>query len=128
MRSLGRVVLIAFLCVVAIRAHASDSEDAGRLVGIWHEYDPGDNLISFTADGHVMMYLRKGEISDLHTLDGQWSVKDGELVVTFSALGKSVSQSSRLSFEGDEMILTDEKGEKTRHRRHAGRLPEWTQW
>jgi uncharacterized protein (TIGR03066 family) len=128
MRHLARFVLFAFVCLVAVHARAV-ADDAGKLVGVWHEYSPSDNLVSFSADGHVVMYLRKGEIGDLHQLDGKWTLaSNGDLTVTFEALGRTVTQTTKLRFDGDEMILTDEKGEDTKHRRNTGPLPAWTQW
>src|SRR3974390_1800600 len=108
MRSLGRLVLIALFCLVAAPAFAQNDGDAAKLVGTWHEYKPGDNLVRFTADGQGQMYLRKGEIGDLRSVEGTWALaKDGMLTVTFSANGRSFSQAAKLSFDGDEMILTD---------------------
>jgi uncharacterized protein (TIGR03066 family) len=128
MRGFARFLLIALLCLVA--AHTSAiADDAQKLVGLWHEYSPSDNLVNFTADGRVVMYLRKGEIGDLRTLEGNWTLPgNGMLTVKFTAQGQSVEQSNKLSFEDDEMILTDDKGERTRHRRYSGALPAWTQW
>jgi uncharacterized protein (TIGR03066 family) len=127
MRTFGRFMLIAFVVLVAAHVRAV-ADDGGKLVGVWHEYSPSDNLVSFTADGRVTMYLRKGEIADLHTLDGAWTVSNGMLMVKFTAMGRSIEQTNKLTFAGDEMILTDDKGEETKHRRHTGALPEWTQW
>lgn len=128
MRSLARVVFIAFFCLMAAHAPAA-ADDAQRLVGVWHEYSPSDNLVNFSADGRVVMYLRKGEIADLRTLDGKWTLaSDGKLTVTFTALGRSITQTNQLSFVDDEMIITDDKGAQTKHRRYTGPLPEWTQW
>jgi len=128
MRSFARVVLIAFVCLAAAHPRAL-ADDAAKLVGLWHEYSPSDNLVNFLADGRVVMYLRKGEIGDLHTLEGKWSLaQDGMLTVTFTALGKSVTQTNKMTFAGEEMIITDDKGEETKHRRYTGPLPAWTQW
>jgi len=128
MRGFVRIVYIAFVCLMAAHTRAA-ADEAGKLVGLWHEYSPSDNLVNFTADGHVVMYLRKGEIGDLRTLEGNWVLPgNGMLTVKFTAQGQSVEQSNKLSFEGDEMILTDDKGEQTRHRRYTGALPAWTQW
>ena len=126
MRSFARLALIALFCLVAAQPRAV-ADDAQKLVGLWHEYSPSDNLVNFAADGRITMYLRKGEIGDPHTLEGQWTASNGMLTVKFTAEGQSIEQSTKLSFEGDEMILTD-KGEVTKHRRHAGALPAWTQW
>jgi uncharacterized protein (TIGR03066 family) len=127
MRHLVRFVLIAFVCLIAVHARAV-ADDAGKLVGTWHEYTPSDNLVSFSADGRVVMYLRKGEIGDLRQLAGKWTLAgNGDLTVTFEALGRSVTQTTKLSFAGEEMILTDDKGQETKHRRQTGPLPEWTQ-
>jgi len=128
MRGFGRFLFIALFCLVAAQTRAA-ADDAAKLVGTWHEYSPSDNLVKFTADGHITMYLRKGEIGTLHTLEGQWQLTgNGMLNVKFTAMGRTVEQTNKLSFAGDEMILTDEKGEQTKHRRQNGALPAWTQW
>ena len=88
MRSFVRLVLIALVCVAAAQMRAV-ADDAEKLVGIWHEYSPSDNLVSFSADGRVVMYLRKGEIGDLHQLDGKWTLTSGNLTVTFRAVGQT---------------------------------------
>jgi uncharacterized protein (TIGR03066 family) len=128
MRRLAGFVLIAFVCLIAAHTRAL-ADDSAKLVGTWHEYSPSDNLVSFSADGRVVMYLRKGEIGDLRQLDGKWTLAgNGDLTVTFEALGRTVTQTTKLSFDGDELILIDEKGERTKHRRQTGPMPEWTQW
>ena len=128
MRRFASLWLIAFVCLLAVHTRAV-ADDADKLVGIWHEYSPSDNLVSFSADKRVVMYLRKGEIGDLRQLDGKWTLaSDGDLTVTFEALGRTVTQTTKLSFSGDEMILTDDKGQETKHRRQSGPMPEWTQW
>lgn len=128
MRRLAHVMLFAFVCLLAVHARAL-ADDGGKLVGVWHEYSPSDNLVSFSADGRVIMYLRKGEIGDLHELDGKWMLaSNGDLTVTFEALGRTVTQTTKLSFTGEEMILTDDKGQETKHRRQSGPMPEWTKW
>jgi uncharacterized protein (TIGR03066 family) len=127
MRRYAHVVLFAFVCLIAAHTRAA-ADDSAKLVGTWHEYSPSDNLVSFSADGHVVMYLRKGEIGNLHQLDGKWTLASGDLTVTFEALGRTVTQTTKLRFEGEEMILTDDKGQDTKHRRQDGSLPAWTQW
>ena len=127
-RRLARLWLIAFVCLIAAHTRAV-ADDAGKLVGTWHEYSPSDNLVSFSADGGVVMYLRKGEIGDLRQLAGKWTLAgNGDLTVTFAALGRTVTQTTKLSFNGEEMILTDDKGQETKHRRQSGPMPTWTQW
>ena len=48
--------------------------------------------------------------------------------VTLAAPGRSVTQATKLSFDSEEMILADERGELTKDRRYTGPLPAWTQW
>jgi uncharacterized protein (TIGR03066 family) len=129
MRSLGRVLFVAFLCLLAAPVVAQNDGDAARLVGTWHEYRPSDNVITFTADGHVVLYLRKGEVGDRRTLEGTWSLaRDGMLTVTLSASRGPVTMRTNLRFAGGEMILTDEQGHQMYHERHNGPLPDWTHW
>src|SRR4051794_22822902 len=121
MRLFGRFACVVMLCLTASVGVLAQADSAARLVGFWREYGGSDNLVNFTEKGTVSMYLRKGEVGDLHTLDGTWKL-DGSngITMTFSANGKSFSQSGRLSFRDEDMILTDEQGTETRHRRHTG--------
>ena len=125
--------------VLLMAAHPAATQDAGRsgaaqslsarLVGYWLEYGRSENLVNFTADGRISMYLRKGEIGDLHTLDGKWTLSpDGRITMVFALRGREISQSGTISFVGGDMILVDERGVKTSHHRHTGPLPAWTQW
>ncbi len=52
------------------------ADDAQKLVGSWRARGPSDNLVNVFADGHITMYLRKGGIGDLRTLEGsgRWRV------------------------------------------------------
>ena len=125
---------IAFLIGVVIFGMTANfvalaQGDSARLVGLWRQHVGNENVVKFGADRTVSVYLRKGEIADLHTLDGKWTLDaSGAVEMTFSVRGRSFTQKGQLSFVGDEMILTDEKGEQTRHVRHTGPLPDWTRW
>jgi hypothetical protein len=126
--TLAGLALLALACLVAPRAFAINDGDGSQLIGTWYDA-AGDHVVRFTAEGRVVMFLKRGQFGGLHSLEGTWTLAgDGMLTVTFSANGRTFSQAARLSYSGDEMILTDEKGEETRHTRITGALPAWTQW
>ena len=129
LRSLALAFCLGFAAASA--AVAQDRGLAARLVGTWREYSPTDNLVSFSKAGEWRLYLRKGEIQNLKSLDGRWSVSDpaGTLAIVLMLGGKEKPMPpAKLSFEGEEMILTDEAGKQTRHRRHRGPLPAEFSW
>jgi hypothetical protein len=130
MRHITSLLVCAFvLMIAATGATRAESPDAERLVGLWFQDIGSENLVRFGADRTVSLYLRKGELADLRSLDGKWVLDDDNAItMTFSVMGKSFSQKGKISFEGDAMVLTDPKGERTHHRRHTGPLPEWTKW
>jgi hypothetical protein len=99
-----------------------------RVVGTWHEYTPTDNLITFARDGSWKLYLKKGEVGELRTLGGKWWVEEGMLIVVIIKDNQHQRTSARLSFEGEELVLTDAAGVETRHRRHQGPIPKPYRW
>lgn len=102
-----------------------------RLIGQWEEFSPSQNFVDFHEDGRVAVYLKKGEIGDLKTLDGTWSIDDEQqLRVDFTVNGQTFGRMAGLRFENDEMLLQelDATGNITRHRRREGPLPEDYRW
>lgn len=123
--------LLWWLCFVAFApfALAADGALGERLVGVWREYSPSSNVVKFDQDGTTTLYLKKGEIGDLRTLVGKWSVDDdGMLSIVYTVGEKSMTMQARLSYEGEEMVLTEASGERTQHRRHTGPIPEIYVW
>jgi hypothetical protein len=110
-------------------AVAADPALGDRLVGVWREYSPSSNIVRFEKDGTTTLYLKKGEIGDLRTLDGKWTVSDtGTLSIVYTVGERSMTLQARLSYDGEEMILTEASGEQTKHRRHTGPIPEIYVW
>lgn len=105
------------------------AEPAAALTGWWEEYSPSSNIVQFLSDGTVRLYLKKGEIGNLRSLDGTWKLgaDDASIQMVFSVSGKTLDRSAKLSFEGAEMVLTED-GTQTRHRRHSGKLPAIFAW
>ena len=57
--------------------------------------------------------MKKGEIGNLRSLNGNWMLSnDGKLQIIFTVEGQTHTQSAKLSFDGEEMVLTDDKGRK----------------
>jgi hypothetical protein len=149
MRHIMRFVLAALLSFVALHALAQQSQKQSttpaptsteapatnelrtRLIGEWEEFSPSRNFIDIASDGRIVLYLKKGEIGDLKTLDGTWTLDDaGTLHVEFTVKGDSITQSAKLSFDGDEMRLVGIENPEpvTRHRKRSGPLPEEYRW
>jgi hypothetical protein len=108
-------VLLAALLYLPFGAPSQAEESLEkRLLGTWQEtrYETkskrvkeSDNIVTFASDGTLRLHFKKTET---------------ELVVN----EKSETQTMQLTFEGDEMILTDPAGRRTWHKRHEGPLPE----
>jgi len=100
-----------------------------RLVGVWREYYPSSNVVQFSKDGTTKLYLKKGEIRDLRSLDGKWAVSDsGMLAITYAVGDKTLTLEARISFDNEEMILTEKNGDQTKHRKHVGPIPQIYVW
>ena len=118
------------LCLGFVPAQAPAQEPlTAQVIGTWREYSPSDNLIEFARDGALTLYLKKGEVADLHSLRGLWWVEDNSVLVAIIVRdGQKQRTSAFLAFEGGEMILTDGWGKETRHRRHKGPIPDEWRW
>lgn len=100
-----------------------------QLVGTWAETGGKDSLVTINKDGSFKLYLKKGEIEDKHYLEGTWKLNpDGKFVVSLNIGDKPDEFSAQLKFEGDEMVLVDDEGKETRHKRHDGPIPERFNW
>ena len=89
-----------------------------RLVGTWQEIDGEQNIIEFFSDGSFSLNLDKGDIGSMEKLNGKWLVlEDGRLKLDISMFGTTQSIVGKLDFDGGEMVLTDDNGKATRHKR-----------
>src|SRR5690242_12298230 len=75
-RTVGRLIMkiVRLLLLLSGLAFApyvvgADGTLGDRLVGVWREYSPSSNIVRFEKDGSTKLYLKKGEIGDLRTLD-----------------------------------------------------------
>ena len=124
-----RSLLLLFTFGFAPFAIGAEAGLGDRLVGVWREYHPSSNVVQFLRDGTTRLYLRKGEIRDLRSLDGKWVISDsGMLAITYAVGDKSLTLEARLTYEGEEMILTEKNGDQTKHRKHVGPIPEIYVW
>ncbi|EJE49458.1 hypothetical protein PMI14_05977 [Acidovorax sp. CF316] len=123
----------------ALQAHAQSTRPAASavvqdtataLVGWWEEYSPSSNIVQFLPDGTVRLYLKKGEIDALRSLDGTWKVASDPtgIEMVFTVRGRTLTRRAQISFEGPEMVIHEGKTQPTRHRRHSGQLPEAYLW
>jgi hypothetical protein len=130
-----RKIMILFPLIFCFFSHGiyadeTSGKKAEQLVGLWNEYSPSTNYVNFSQDGTLQLLLKKGEIGDLHVLDGVWSITEkSDLQITMSMNGKVFySKSARLVFRDQEMIMIDENGVETKHRRREGKAPSEYNW
>ena len=124
-----RLLLLLFAFAFAPLSIGADAGLGDRLVGVWREYFPSSNVVQFYKNGATKLYLKKGEIRDLRSLDGKWVISDaGMLAITYAVGEKSLTLEARLSYEGEEMILTEKNGDQTKHRKHVGPIPQIYVW
>lgn len=124
-----KLLLLLLACGFVPLAIGAEAGLGDRLVGVWREYYPSSNVVQFYKDGTTKLYLKKGEIRDLRSLDGKWAVSDaGMLAITYAVGEKSLTLEARVSFENEEMILTEKNGDQTKHRKHVGPIPQIYVW
>ena len=132
----ARALLLSLAVSVPFQpaVQAQDSPEK-QLIGTWLEtrfetkskqVKESDNLITFDAGGTMKLHLKKEEAKgDARSLDGNWKVEAGGALKMEIVVGdRKQEQTMQLSFEGNEMILTDPDGRRTWHKRHEGPLPE----
>jgi hypothetical protein len=82
-----------------------------------------DNMVTFASDGTLKLHVKKTE-SAAPRITGKWKLDNaGAMEMELVVNEKSETQTMQLTFEGDEMILTDPAGRRTWHKRHEGPLP-----
>jgi len=117
----------------AVAAEPLTASEQG-LVGVWQEYSPSSNVTQFYQDRTMKIYLTKEEGARMktHWIEATWSVSpENMLTLSFSANGKSFSQSAKLDWENEEMWLTQENdgtAVTTKSRRITGGLPAKFRW
>ena len=136
---LARALLLGLTMSASFQLTAKAEDALGKqVVGTWREarfetrskeIREGDNMVTFAADQTLKLHLKKGEKGDLRSIDGTWQLgADGALKMELMVDGKKAPQTMKVSFEGGEMIFTDEDGRRTWHTRHEGPLPEQYRW
>ncbi len=91
-----------------------------RMIGIWQEYEPGENVVEYFADHTMKIYLteEEGGSQAMHWIEAHWQIdQDNMLTLTIMVNGKPHSEKVKLSFENDEMWLEDEDDVVTKQRR-----------
>jgi uncharacterized protein (TIGR03066 family) len=128
---------LAFVFALALSLQLTSAADDSlqkRMVGTWleerfetksKEVRKSDNLVTFAADGSLKLHLKKGEKGDQRALEGTWKMEaGGKLKMEIVVDGEKNEQAMTVSFEGEQMVFTDEDGRRTWHSRHEGPLPE----
>jgi uncharacterized protein (TIGR03066 family) len=147
MRTVLSFALLSLLALMCAPALAQDSSPASaqtttrpasqndeaslraRIVGSWEEISPGKNFVDIRADGGFVLHLKKGEIGEMKQLEGTWTLDgDRTFQASMSVAGQSIVRVSTVTFDGDEMLFTDDHAQVTRHRRHSGDLPPEYRW
>jgi uncharacterized protein (TIGR03066 family) len=123
MPSIKRLLYIFVIIAISSPARAGEG-DFERLIGYWREIGSTEALIEFRRNGELTALFPRGDRAN--RLDGTWKLlpNDG-ITMTFTTDSRSLRQDGTLKFEGDEMVLIDDKGERTRHRRFTEPLPSW---
>jgi uncharacterized protein (TIGR03066 family) len=130
----ARTVLLAVsLCLPFGAPLQAEESLEKRLVGTWQEtrYETkskrvkeSDNMVTFSSDGTVKLHFKKRQTA-APRITGKWKLDQaGAMEMELVVNDKSETQTMQLSFEGDEMILTDREGRRTWHKRHEGPLPD----
>lgn len=131
MRFLFVLLLLLSLAAPLPLAHAAPPKAKAvkeQLAGTWLELAKSDNLFIIKADGSYRLLLKKGEIENLHFLAGTWSLDaDSKLTLKVKVGSEVITSEAKVSFEGEELILTNESG-PTKHRRVKGPVPERFEW
>lgn len=111
-------------------ARATPQDATTALAGWWEEYSPSSNIVQFLPDGTVKVYLKKDEIGTLRALDGTWKLESDQTTIemVFTVRERKLTRRAQISFEGPEMVITENGSKKTRHRRHSGQLPAAYNW
>ncbi len=129
MKSLKSFLAVLCFTFAVPLASPADAPTREQLIGMWLEIHPADNLMYFAKDGTWRMYLKKGEIGDLRTLDGTWTLEaGGKMTYTFKVEDKTIVIKATVSYDGDELELSGEDGTVSRCRRHKGSLPDRFNW
>jgi len=126
-----RLLLLLLIAGIGFAGPAAASTPDERLIGTWEEYDPSSNVIQFFPAHTLKLYLtqEEGEESDSHYIGGTWSLSSGGILTMHMSLGsKEMTQTVKVVFRGDEMVMVGEDDSETIHRRLKGALPEKYVW
>jgi|HubBroStandDraft_6_1064221.scaffolds.fasta_scaffold192620_2 hypothetical protein len=117
--------LVIALCIAVAIPSTTLAQDNLRdqLIGMWLDYR-SDNLVYFAKNGTFKLYLKKGEAG--RSIIGNWVLApDRTLTISWINMqGQRINLARKLSFDGQEMVLTNKDGKQARHRRIKGSIPE----
>jgi len=106
----------------------SNEDKEPQLIGLWQEVKESSAIIHFQKDGTFKIYLRKGELAGRRTIDGHWKIKNNKMKVIIDPDGINAIDELSISFENDELYITDTYGDVIKHRRLNGEIPEEYNW
>jgi hypothetical protein len=123
MKSLKYLVIALCIAVAIPSTTLAQNNLREQLIGVWLDYR-SDNLVYFAKNGTFKLYLKKGEAG--RSIIGNWVLApDRTLTISWINMqGQRINLARKLSFDGQEMVLTNKDGKQARHRRIKGSIPE----
>ena len=132
MNSLRVFILFVSACFASVACGAdSIAPLEQQLVGVWIERHPSANLVQFFPDHtfEVRLTKEKGQPKGLRSYRGSWALsEDCVLKVGVASGEKSMTMESILSFEGDDLVLTEKNEAPLKHSRVSGSIPAAYAW
>ena len=106
-----RIVALCLAVVMMLALFAGCSSEEKKLIGTWYELDSEGNKTNTK-----IVFAKNGEgtfSGDGLTGTIKWSVDNGKISLTVSVCGSAQQTEGTYKFDGDNLILVDEKGNET---------------
>jgi len=103
---LTTIVMVFLVLLLA----ACPSDPSKKILGTWQETAGDKVVVEFLDDGTFTVK------SGMRSLSRKWSILgDGCLKMEVSTFGMTQIETWKIQFDGNQLLLTDKKGETTRH-------------
>ena len=120
--------MIPFIIGCAGVVKNSNEDKQPQFIGMWKEVKELGSIIHFQKGGTYKIYLKKGVLGDRRFIEGLWEMENNKMKVVIDPDGINVSDELSISFENDELVITDSIGKVIKHRRINGKIPEEYNW